>query len=272
MPSPRARILRVVKWGALLLLVGAALAAASVAGVFWMYGRDDQLPHIRSLGDYKPKQVTVILDGEGYRVGEIFTERRTVVPLAKIPTFVVDGFIAAEDDAFWTHGGIDYIGMVRAMFANLKAGRSKQGASTITQQVVKNLVLSPEKTFKRKLQEIILARRLESSLTKEQILTLYLNEIYLGHGRYGVQEASLFYFGKGVDALDVGEAAMLAGLPQSPERLSPLKNPVEAKARQTYVLNRLAVLGKLTPDEAKKWIDKPITLAHLASHSSGGRR
>ena len=252
--------LRYLKWAALVALVGAALASVTLATVFWLYGRDDKLPDLRSLGDYKPKQVTVILDGEGHRVGEIYTERRTYVPYVKIPKILVDAFVAAEDDEYWTHGGIDYIGMVRAVFVNVSSGKKKQGASTITQQVVKNLVLSREKSFKRKVQEIILARRLERSLSKEDILTLYLNEIYLGHGRYGIQEASRFYFGKDVEQLGVGEVAVLAGLPKSPEEISPLKNPPRAKERQTYVLNRLAQLKTITPDEAKKWIDKPIPL------------
>jgi penicillin-binding protein 1A len=252
--------LRYLKWAALLGLVGAALASVTLAAVFWLYGRDDKLPDLRSLGDYKPKQVTVILDGEGHRVGEIYSERRTYVPYDKIPKILVDAFVAAEDDGYWTHGGIDYVGMVRAVFVNVSAGKKKQGASTITQQVVKNLVLSREKSFKRKVQEIILARRLERSLSKEDILTLYLNEIYLGHGRYGIQEASRFYFGKDVEQLGVGEVAVLAGLPKSPEDISPIKNPPRAKERQTYVLNRLAQLKVITPEVARTWIDKPIPL------------
>jgi penicillin-binding protein 1A len=257
---PRRGWVHFLKWGALAALVVAAFGAIVIATVFWLYGRDDKLPDIRSMGDYKPSQVTVILDGEGHRIGEIFTERRTVVPFEKIPRVVVDAFVAAEDDGFWTHSGIDYAGMVRAFFANVKAGRAKEGASTITQQVVKNLVLSPERTFKRKIQEVILARRLERSLTKEDIITLYLNEIYLGQGRYGIQEAARFYFGKDVDKLSVGEAAVLAGLPKSPNSIEPTqaKNAGRAKERQTYVLNRLAQLGTIEPDEAQRWINEPI--------------
>jgi penicillin-binding protein 1A len=150
--------------------------------------------------------------------------------------------------------------MFRAFWANLRAGEAKEGASTITQQVVKNLMLTPEKTFKRKIQEIILARRIEKVFTKEEILSLYLNQINFGNGRYGVQEASRFYFGKDVSRLDVGEAALLAGLPKSPEAYAPnrKKNWEAAKARQIHVLNRLVVLKKLTSAEAQKWIDKPI--------------
>ncbi len=250
--------LRIVKILLLLGLVAGALGVASIAAVFWVYGRDKALPDIEKLSDYKPRQVTAILDAKGQRIGELFEERRTFVPYKEIPQFVIDSFVAAEDQKFWTHTGIDYVGMVRAFVTNLRAGRARQGASTITQQVVKTFLLTPEKTFKRKIQEVILSRRLESSLSKQEIMTLYLNQIYFGHGRYGVQEAARFYFGKDIDQLNTGEAALLGGLPQSPENISPLKNPRRAKDRQTYVLNNLALTGKITREEAQKWIDKPI--------------
>ncbi|HEX8106509.1 MAG TPA: PBP1A family penicillin-binding protein [Kofleriaceae bacterium] len=248
----------VVKWLAILGVAGAALVAATAAFVFWMYGRDPNLPDYQTLADYHPKQVTVIADGNDRRIGEIYSERRTVVPYDKVPPIVVDAFVAAEDNSFWTHRGVDYWGMFRALLTNLRAGHTRQGASTITQQVVKTFLLTPERTFRRKLQEIILARRLESSLTKQEILTLYMNQIYFGHGRYGVEEAARFYFGKHVGELNIGEAAMLAGLPQSPENISPRKNPKRAKERQTYVLNQLAAMQKITVAEAQKWIDAPI--------------
>ncbi|MEZ4360304.1 MAG: PBP1A family penicillin-binding protein [Kofleriaceae bacterium] len=244
----------------LLGLVVAALGVATVAGVFWVYGRDKNLPDIQKLGDYRPKQVSVILDANGQRIGELFEERRTFVPYEQIPPIVVDSFIAAEDQHFWTHAGIDYLGMLRAFVANLRSGKTKQGASTITQQVVKTFLLTPERTFRRKIQEVILARRLEASLSKQEIMALYLNQIYFGHNRYGVQEAARFYFGKDVGKLDIGEAAMLGGLPQSPENISPRKNPRRAKERQTYVLNQLALGGKLSREEAQKWIDAPIKI------------
>jgi penicillin-binding protein 1A len=197
-------------------------------------------------------------------------ETRSFVPYDKIPRTLIDALIATEDASYWEHGGVDYWGMFRAFWKNLRSGKAKEGASTITQQVVKNLLLTPEKTFKRKIQEIILARRLEKVLTKEEILTLYLNQVNFGNARYGVQEASRFYFGKDVSQLNVGEAALLAGLPQSPEKLAPnkKKNWPEAKARQVHVLNRLVWMAdnepgslkgpKLTSAEAQKWIDKPI--------------
>ncbi|HWJ55799.1 MAG TPA: transglycosylase domain-containing protein, partial [Vicinamibacterales bacterium] len=248
----------VIKWLAILGVASAALVAATAAFVFWMYGRDPHLPDYQTLADYHPKQVTVITDGNDRRIGEIYSERRTVVPYDKVPPIVVDAFVAAEDNSFWTHRGVDYWGMFRALVMNLRAGHTRQGASTITQQVVKTFLLTPERTFRRKIQEIILARRLESSLTKQEIMTLYMNQIYFGHGRYGVEEAARFYFGKHVGELNIGEAAMLAGLPQSPENISPRKNPKRAKERQTYVLNQLAAMQKITVAEAQKWIDAPI--------------
>ncbi len=254
--------LSILKWTAISGLVGTALLAATIAFTFWMYGRDPKLPNITKLADYKPSQVTTILDANDRRIGEIYTQRRTIVPYDKIPPIVVDAFVAAEDNSYWTHSGIDYLGMARAFFANLRAGKKTQGASTITQQVVKNLLLTPERTFRRKIQEIILARRLEKSLTKQEIMALYLNEIYFGAGRYGVEEASLFYFGKHVGQLNPGEAAVLASLPKEPETLSKamVKNPQRIKDRQTYVLNQLVKIGKLQQPEAQKWINDPIKI------------
>src|SRR5215470_17420511 len=251
---------KIVKWGFLLGLFGAAVGAAAVATMFWIYGSDPKLPRITQLKDYKPKQTTRILAGDGKVVGELYEERRTFVPLDKIAPIMQQATIDAEDAEFRSHGGVSIVGMLRALWVDLRSGRSRQGASTITQQLVKTFLLTPEKTVKRKLQEILLARRLEQALNKDEILTLYLNQIYYGHGRYGIEEASRFYFGKPASDLDAGEAAMLAGLPQSPERLSPFKHPDAAKARQTYVLEQLARHGHLTDAEAQKFIDAPIRI------------
>src|SRR5262249_12799550 len=156
-----------LKWSALSILVSAALAFAGAAGIIWDYSRE--LPSIDKLSDYHPKQVTVILEDKGQRLGEGFTERRPVVPFDKNPKRVYNAFLAAEDEHFWTHGGVDYTAIVRAVWNDMRGG-SMQGASTITQQVVKNLVLTKAQTFKRKIQEMILARRLEKNLTKQEIL------------------------------------------------------------------------------------------------------
>lgn len=258
--------LSILKWAFITGFGLAAIMVATVAFVFWMYGRDPSLPDYNKLSDYKPKQVIEVLDANDRRIGEIYgpdkkIERRTFVPYDKIPAHVVDSFIAAEDNRFWQHGGVDYWGMFRAFITNLKSGK-KHGASTITQQVVKTFLLTPEKTFKRKIQEIIIARRLEKSLTKQEIMTLYLNQIYFGNNRYGIQEAARFYFGKNVKDISVGEAALLAALPQRPEELAPnrKKNQAAAKARQIYVLNQLVNMKKLQPADAQKWIDAPIAV------------
>ncbi|MBP9089219.1 MAG: PBP1A family penicillin-binding protein, partial [Kofleriaceae bacterium] len=260
-PSGQPRWKTILKWTAVLGLVGMACAVSVLAAVFWWYGRAG-LPTIEKLGDYHPKQVSIIVDKNQHRIGELFEDngRRTFIPYNKIPKLVVDSFVAAEDQKFWTHGGIDYVGMVRALITNLKSNKTKQGASTITQQVVKTFVLSPEKTFKRKIQEVILARRLEHNLSKEEIITLYLNQIYLGHGRYGIQEAARYYFGKDVEQVNAGEAAVLAALPKSPNEISPRTHPDRAKERQIYVLKNMVVTEKLTQAEAQKWIDAPIQL------------
>jgi penicillin-binding protein 1A len=263
---PRKRWLRILKWAGIVALAGMALMAATIAFVFWMYGRDPNLPTVDKLRDIldHPKQVTKVLDMNGDVIGELGTERRTAVKFEQIPTIVVDSFVAAEDNNFWEHGGVDYTGMMRAFFANLRAGHATQGASTITQQVVKNLLLSSERTFKRKIQEVILARRLEHALTKQEIMTLYLNQIDFGHNTYGVQEAARLYFGKDLKDVNVGEAALLAALPKEPEKfyrdLHGGKHPEAAKQRQVYVLDQLVRLGKISQPEAQKWADAPIQI------------
>ena len=262
--KPRRGWVRVIKWLAITLLACTAIGIASIAVVFWMYGRDPSLPTIEKLRDVleHPKQITKVLDRNDQVIGELGTERRTAVTFDQIPTIVVDSFIAAEDNNFWNHGGVDYFGMLRAFVANLRAGHTTQGASTITQQVVKNLLLTNERSFKRKIQEVILARRVEQALTKQEIITLYLNQIDFGHNTYGVQEAARLYFGKDLKDVTVGEAALLAALPKEPEKfyreLHGGKHADEAKQRQMYVLDQLVKLGKISQIEAQKWADAPI--------------
>lgn len=263
--SKRRRWLKILKWVAIVGFGGFLLMIATVAFVFWMYGRDPSLPDYQKLSDYQPKLVTLVLDANGRRIGEVFgdskvVERRSFVPYNKIPDSVVNAFVAAEDTRFWDHEGIDYTGMFRAFLKNLRTRKASEGASTITQQVVKNLLLTPEKTFKRKIQEIILARRLEKALTKEEIITLYLNEIYFGAGRFGVQEASRFYFGVDIEKVNLGQAALLAGMPKEPERIAPHKkdNWARAKERQQYVLKRLFENGIIKQADKDKWWDGKI--------------
>ncbi len=249
---------KITKWGFVVTLALGAIGAATVAIMLWVYGSDPSLHSLNALRDYKPKQVTRIYSADGKLIGEIFDERRTFVPLARIAPIMVQAIIDSEDANFREHRGVDFTGMMRAMWVNVRHGETRQGASTITQQVVKTFLLTPERTFKRKVQEVILARRIEISFTKDEILELYLNQIYFGHGRYGIEEAAHFYFGKRAAELNVGEAAMLAGIVQSPERLSPKRHPEAAKGRQTYVLRQMAIHGHISEDEARRWIDAPI--------------
>ena len=227
------RLLFALKVLAVLALVG----VAALMGTLWYFSRG--LPSVDVLSDYQPPQTTLVLDRHGDTIGEIFTERRTVIPMSKIPRVLVLSVIAAEDADFYQHDGFDYQSIVRALARDLFAGRRAQGASTITQQTVKLMLLTPERTISRKLRELILARRLEQKLSKDEILNLYLNHINFGHGRYGVQEAARYYFGKDADKLTLAEASLIAGVPQSPRRLSPRSHPEAARRRQLYVLGQL---------------------------------
>ena len=176
------------------------------------------LPGIESLRDYKPSTITKIFSDDGEVISEFFVEKRQVVSLDRIPDHLVQAFVAGEDARFFQHKGLDYMAIVRALFRNIFSGEIIQGGSTITQQVVKSLLLSPEKSFKRKIREAILAYRIENYLSKEEILFLYLNQIYLGHGSYGAAAAAENYFGKSIEELNLAESALLAGLPQAPSR------------------------------------------------------
>ena len=174
------------------------------------------------------------------------------MPIDRIPVFVRNAFIAAEDDGFYRHGGVDPISILRALINNVVAGGKVQGGSTITQQVVKSLLLTPQKSYERKLKEMILAMRLERQLSKDEILYLYLNHIYLGSGAYGVAAAAHEYFGKNVEDLTLAEAALLAGLPQAPSRYSPFRHWPRAKARQRYVLDRMAEVQLRRPRRGRR--------------------
>lgn len=241
--TPRAKSKQKPLWMRIALGVGAAclflgtLSGLGFAFVLWYYSRG--LPSAESLRDYRPPQTTRVVDRNGELIAEVFTERRTVVPMERIPRVLVLSVLAAEDADFYHHSGMDYPSILRVLVKAALRGKPTQGGSTITQQVVKNLLLSPERTIDRKLKELILARRLEQELTKDEILWLYLNHINFGHGRYGVQEAARFYFGKDVDKLNLSEASLIAGIPQSPTYLSPRTHPDNAKRRQMFVLSQL---------------------------------
>jgi len=225
----------------LLLASAGLLAVASIGGAIAFYlafVRD--LPDLRTVEDYRPPIASRVLDRNGEVIGRFYKERRTLAPMESLPQHLVQAFVAGEDSSFFEHSGIDYSSILRAAWVNLRAGGEiKQGASTITQQMVKGLLLSPERKFKRKIREMILARRIEKRFSKQEILYLYLNQIYFGHGAYGIEDAAETYFGKRADELSVSESALLAGLPKAPSRYSPFQNPEEAEARRHYVLSRM---------------------------------
>lgn len=260
----------IVKAGKVAALVGLLLLVAGALSV-WLVVRhyEARLPSVEQLkSGYQPEQVTRVLARDGTLLGSVFTERRTVVPFSVVPSHVKLAFLAAEDAAFYEHEGLDYFGMVRALMANLRAGGTRQGASTITQQIVKNLLLSPERTYERKIKETILARRLEQELGKDEILSLYLNHIYLGHGRYGVEEASRHYFAKKSRDLDLAEAALLAGLVAAPERFTPRVDPERALARRRYVLAQMLEKGFVTRELYAAAMDTPVRLSPSSEEES----
>jgi len=201
------------------------------------------LPSLEVLTDYRPKIPLRVYTSDGFLIGEFGEERRAVVAYRDVPEVMKQAILAAEDERFFQHGGVDYQGVLRAALANLTSGGKKQGASTITQQVARNFFLSSEKTYTRKLYEMLLSFKIESSLSKEQIFELYLNQIFLGQRAYGFAAAAQIYYGKSLADISVAEAAMLAGLPKAPSAFNPVVNPKRAKIRQQYVLRRMHELG-----------------------------
>jgi penicillin-binding protein 1A len=228
------------------ILLGVAALGAIAAGVasallYLAFVRD--LPDLRSIADYRPSLTSVVLDRNGAAIGEFSEFRRRLIPLEQVPQHVIQAFLAAEDDAFYEHSGVDYGSIARAAWSNLVSGGRLQGASTITQQTVKQLLLTPERTYRRKIRELLLARRLEQRLSKDEILFLYLNEIYFGSGAYGIAEAARTYFAKQPAELSVSEAALLAGLPKAPGRFSPYLDPQRADERRRWVVDRMLEEG-----------------------------
>lgn len=246
------------------LLVGAAVVALIVAvavGAFIYREITSDLPSIDAAVQYQPPVTTQILANDGTVIGEFYSQKRYIVPFDRIPQHVRQAFIAAEDDAFYRHKGIDATGILRAVLNNVLAGGKVQGGSTITQQVVKSVLLTPQKSYERKLKEMVLSLRLEHELSKDDILLLYLNHIYLGSGAYGVAAAANEYFGKDIADVNLAEAAMLAGLPQAPSRYSPYRHWPEAKARQRYVLNRMYEVGFIERETRDAALNDPLSLA-----------
>ena len=251
----------------LALLAGLAAAAILVLGLVVVLAYPN-LPELGSLTAYQPKIPLRIYTAEGTLIGEFGEERRAVVSIGDVPSQLKNAIIAAEDERFYQHPGIDYIGVLRAAYANLVAGGRRQGASTITMQVARNFFLSSEKTLTRKLYEALLAFKIEHSLNKEQILELYVNQIYLGQRAYGFGAASQTYFGKSLDQLSLAEIAMLAGLPKAPSMYNPISNPQRAKQRQQYVLRRMTELGYITAVQYEEAYKAPLRARREVSEYS----
>lgn len=229
-------------------LFGLALLGAAIAALVALVAYPN-LPSLEALTDYRPKMPMRIYTADGYLIGEYGEERRSFVAIKEVPLLMRHAILAAEDDRFYQHSGVDSLGVLRATVANLSGGGKKQGASTITMQVARNFFLSSEKTLSRKLFEVLLAFKIEANLSKDQILELYLNQIYLGQRAYGFASAAQIYFGKTLQELTPAEAAMLAGLPKAPSSYNPVVNPKRAKLRQLYVLRRMNELGWITAEQ-----------------------
>jgi penicillin-binding protein 1A len=258
-PRPRRR------WG-LRLLVALVLLGVAVAGggaaALWYIERD--LPGLGSFQEYQPSLVSRVYSDDRQVIGQYYVERRILTPLAEIPEVLKQAVIAVEDVRFFEHPGLDVIGILRAFWSNLRHGGKVEGASTITQQLTRSLFLSPERTYARKIKELILAYKMELVLSKEQILEMYLNQIYFGQGAYGVRAAAQTYFGKELSELTLPEAAFLAGLPKSPNNYSPLKHAERAKKRQEHVLARMRDAGFITGEDYADAVAQPLSFRSLS--------
>ena len=251
-------IFSLFKWLCFLTILGILAGCAGIAGLFFYLSKD--LPQINSLNDYRPSIVTNVYSDDGRKIGEFYKERRIVIPLSDMPPNLINAFVAAEDSRFRDHPGIDIQSILRAFIKNFMAGTIVQGGSTITQQVTKSFLLTPERTYERKLKEVILAYKIEKKFTKDEILFLYLNQIYLGHGAYGVEAAAENYFGKHTRDLTLAECAVLAGLPQAPSRYSPFHYPDKARQRQIYTLNRMKEEGMISNIEVTEAINAKLDI------------
>ncbi|MBM4180428.1 MAG: penicillin-binding protein 1A [Betaproteobacteria bacterium] len=251
------------RWSLTLMAILASLVISITAVVAlaaaMIYPR---LPSLEALKDYRPKQPLRILTEDGALIGEFGEERRAVVKINEAPVFLRQAILAAEDERFYQHGGVDTLGILRAAMANVVSGRVKEGASTITMQVARNFYLSAEKTATRKLNEALLAIKIEHTLSKDEIFELYLNHIYLGQRAYGFAAAAQIYFGKPLAKINLAEAAMLAGLPKAPSAYNPVVNPSRAKTRQLYVLGRMRSLGHIGEAEYRQASEQRLPLKY----------
>ncbi|MBN2385015.1 PBP1A family penicillin-binding protein [bacterium] len=255
----RRQMQKILLWtGAIAFFVGSGLISGVVAYLYY------NLPSLTILENNRPSVITTIQSEDGEVIGEFFVERRIILTQSQIPKIVKDAIIATEDNIFYSHPGIDFSGILRAFVKNILAGRIVQGGSTITQQLTKILFLTPEQTFIRKFKEAILALQIEHHYTKDEILTLYLNQIYFGEGAYGIEGAALTYFDKSVADLDLSEVALLCGLPKAPSHYSPFRDLDKAITRRNAVLKRLLDEEDITVEEYERALKQPVALAKTA--------
>ena len=236
-----------------------------MAGLYYWASQD--LPGFKKITDYSPPLVTTIYTHDNKVLGYFYKEKRFLVRIDEMTPLLPKAFLAAEDASFYEHDGVDFSAISRAFVANLRTGGIKQGGSTVTQQIIKRLLLTPEKSYKRKIKEAILSFRLEHYLEKDEILTIYLNQIYLGAGAYGVEAAARIYFAKHVGDLSIAECALLAGLPQAPSRYDPYKHPEKARARQLYVLGQMYGQGWIGKDEYNNAVDEQLVYKRMEDPS-----
>jgi penicillin-binding protein 1A len=255
LPAPR---VLTVRRAVVTLLMAFAILGGALGGVFLAYESD--LPQVSSLEDFEPNIISRVFAADGSLLGEFAIEKRVVVGFTDIPPVLRNAIVAVEDAEFWRHLGINPWRVPAAALANFRSGRRGQGSSTLTMQLSRLLFLTPEKTYERKIKEAILAFQIEKNFTKEEIFTLYCNQVYFGHGNYGVEAASQFFFAKSIKDLTLSEAALLAGLPQNPSRLSPVENPAQARERRDHVLTRMVEERYIAPAEAEAAHAEPVEL------------
>src|SRR5574343_269219 len=243
-----------------LLMIAGAIAIVIAVGMIMVVLAYPNLPSLEVLTDYRPKIPLRIYSADGHLIGEFGEERRAVVNIQEVPDIMKQAILSAEDDRFYHHNGIDYVGVIRAAVTNVIGGGKRQGASTITQQVARNFFLTGEKTYTRKLYEALLSFKIENNLSKDQILELYINQIFLGQRAYGFAAAAQIYFGKPLKDISIAEAAMLAGLPQAPSAYNPVVNPNRAKLRQQYVLRRMHELGYINETQHTAALKEPLVV------------
>ena len=260
--------LKIIRWLCIVASACFILGCSALVGAYFFVS--SSLPRLDKLEDYTPPVVTSIYSSDGHLIAEFYRERRIVVPINKIPNKLIQAFVAAEDASFFEHEGIDFVSIFRAAIKNIRAGGIVQGGSTITQQVAKSLLLTPERKFSRKFKEAILAWRIEQNFTKREILHLYLNQIYLGHGAYGVQAAAENYFATDVEQLTLAQCSMLAGLPQAPSRYSPYRNFERARKRQIYVLERMKKNGFITSAEMEQALAENLVIHPRTKNTAAG--